>query len=702
VTKDAARQARLELALQKQAQRHLAAQYAVSSTLADAHSLADALPRLLEALCTRLKWDLGICWQVDGPAKRLVFWSGWAPDAADAQAYIDGSKDFNFGPHRGVLGIVWATGKPSWRQDIWNDPDYLRSALAKKLGFRESVVVPVLHRDRTLAIIEFVNRTASPADDSLLQTLSTACFQIGLFAERGLAEAKLRDSREHLATMLRSIGDAVLAIDADGNLNFMNRAAENLLACSEARALGQPLDTLLNLHLGQVRQPIRTQDGRQIILELTAAKMPLRGTNEPQGSILVLRDVTQQAWREDTTALLAHANSELATASDDEQLRQRTVNLLVPHFADACLLFLQKGTQGPICLTAVAHVDAKVARQLHSLADQLSPLPLAKAGPASVIRTGTAQFEPDSVHKLFAERPGAPMHQQANELLAVRSLISVPLSAAGRVFGALCMISSRPSLRYEQKHLTLALCLARDIGYALENARLYKETREAIAVRDDFLSLASHELKTPLTPLKLQLQSLERHADELPPKMKHKLRVMADQVVRLEDLVSRLLDVSCPAENIHSSQLTEVNLRSLINKVTDGMADELQRLELSLSIDVPGDLFGCWDSIRVEQVLNNLICNAMRFGAGKPIKIVAEGTSAQICVSVIDQGIGIDLVDQQRIFGRFERAVSIRRFGGFGLGLFICKQIVESLGGRIWVKSIPGEGATFCFCFPRN
>jgi signal transduction histidine kinase len=231
------------------------------------------------------------------------------------------------------------------------------------------------------------------------------------------------------------------------------------------------------------------------------------------------------------------------------------------------------------------------------------------------------------------------------------------------------------------------------------------ELRRAVAARDEFLSIASHELKTPLTPLQLQVQSLQRLTQRNAPtpihgKLTTGLEVMDKQVVRLTTLVNNLLDISRITSQRLLLNLEEVDLRQLVQEVVVRFRQELLQAGCTLTVHAPDPVVGLWDRSRLDQVATNLLSNAMKYGAGKPIEISVEGTTDHGRLRVRDNGIGVAPEDQARIFDRFERAVSEHNYGGFGLGLWITRQIVECSGGTILVHSQPGAGATFVVELP--
>lgn len=235
-----------------------------------------------------------------------------------------------------------------------------------------------------------------------------------------------------------------------------------------------------------------------------------------------------------------------------------------------------------------------------------------------------------------------------------------------------------------------------------EAERRYVEAREAVLARDVFLSIASHELKTPLTSLKLHAQRLIRRANaaDLPAlpaeEVAARAHAMDLQATRLNTLIDELLDVSRITAGRLRFVREPVDLTALARDVVDRFGSPLA--------SVSGDLnaVGVWDRMRLDQVVTNLVSNALKYGEGKPVSVRIEASATRARLVVEDHGLGIPKEHQARIFDRFERFVSERHFGGFGLGLWISRQIVEGLGGTITVESEPGRGSTFAVDLPRD
>jgi signal transduction histidine kinase len=234
-----------------------------------------------------------------------------------------------------------------------------------------------------------------------------------------------------------------------------------------------------------------------------------------------------------------------------------------------------------------------------------------------------------------------------------------------------------------------------------EHLRLI-QAEEAVRIRDEFLAIAAHEFRTPLTALQLRLESLTREVDGTSPGASIKLQAALKSTQRLAKLVETVLDVSRIA-------LGRLVLKPERFELVDVVRDTFEQLgsaaaeagcELRLSAADPGR--GRWDRARLEQVFTNLLSNAIKYGRGRPVQVSIAGDELWVEIRIHDEGVGIDRKDVERIFLRFERAVSARHYGGLGLGLYVARQLVEAHSGAIRVESTPGKGATFIVRLPRE
>ncbi|WP_083423076.1 ATP-binding protein [Stigmatella aurantiaca] len=227
--------------------------------------------------------------------------------------------------------------------------------------------------------------------------------------------------------------------------------------------------------------------------------------------------------------------------------------------------------------------------------------------------------------------------------------------------------------------------------------------KEAVQARDDFLSVASHELKTPLTGLNLHLEMLERMLPgALRAKAAERFASARRQAQRMGALVESLLDVSQVASGRLQLHRERTDVMALVADCLAQSQEELLQAGCTVTFEARAQLFAEVDPVRLEQLVRHLLSNAAKYGAGKPVEVQLGEVGAQLRLGVVDHGMGVKPEDRERIFGRFERAVSVRRFGGFGLGLWVSRQVVEAHGGRIEVTDTPGGGATFTVLLPRQ
>ena len=266
------------------------------------------------------------------------------------------------------------------------------------------------------------------------------------------------------------------------------------------------------------------------------------------------------------------------------------------------------------------------------------------------------------------------------------------------IYGMLLIISVAIFLAwFFRKELKRAFQDYEDQAKELEDNR--NELRKTLEVRDmalnsrdDFISIASHELNTPLQSLKLQVQMLKRdlvksHDNFSLEKLNRFLEREDSQINRLSQLVKDMLEITKLGRgNIHIYK-EEIDLNSLVKEVLFKLSETIQLSGSNIRLELADNLTGHWDRDRIEQILLNLINNAIKYGEGSPISIRTSSDSGWVRIEIQDKGMGIPLSSQERIFNRFERNISANEISGMGLGLFITRHLVEAHGGHIWVES---------------
>jgi signal transduction histidine kinase len=261
---------------------------------------------------------------------------------------------------------------------------------------------------------------------------------------------------------------------------------------------------------------------------------------------------------------------------------------------------------------------------------------------------------------------------------------------------------ARPSL--DQSLLLLQMFMVMVVLTSLVLGAAAAERTDAVQAREDFISIASHELRTPLTPLTLQLDRLRRmlNREELGFEEVTKLQASLErQAARLTNLIEILLDVTRLRAGPMKLKREKMDLAVMARDTADGLADHLRLARSELVIESDGPVEGLWDRVRLQQALTNLLTNAIKYGDGKPIKMIVALADQRAQLIVRDNGPGISRRDQARLFKRFERLPSsASKSGGLGLGLYITRQIIEAHGGTVRLESRVGLGATFTCALP--
>jgi signal transduction histidine kinase len=442
-----------------------------------------------------------------------------------------------------------------------------------------------------------------------------------------------------------------------------------------------------------------------------------------------INDVQLMAERkraEDRSRFLADASRVLAESLEYEQTLASLARLVVPEIADWCVVELG-GPGEERRRVAIEHSDPAMVEFAGELIRRYPPAPDAPTGVPNVLRTGRPEMYQDVSEAMLEQAARDPDHLAMIRRLRLRSVIVVPLNARGRTLGAMTLVMAESGRRYDERDLAIAMDLAERAAAAVDNAMLYREMQQAVELRNEFLSIASHELRTPVTIVSAYGQSLERMVRRAAgeagagstlaldrERLEGSLRNLMSATGRLTKLIQELLDVARVQRGVLELHPEPVDLGELVRSTVDAFRLQqhvgLQPVRERIELTVPDEpIVGTWDAGRLQQVVSNMLDNALKYSPAGGIVHVdlsidpAGDGAPQAHLVIRDEGIGIPAEQTDAIFQRFVRGsnASSRNYPGFGMGLAVSRQIVEALGGRIWAESGgAGTGATFHVLLP--
>jgi PAS domain S-box-containing protein len=430
-------------------------------------------------------------------------------------------------------------------------------------------------------------------------------------------------------------------------------------------------------------------------------------------------DITERKQREDALRFFAEANAALSSSLDYRTTLTSVARLAVPYLADWCAVDVLE-EDGSLERLAVTHQDPRKVALAYELQRRYPADPEARYGVSQVLRTGESQLMPEITEALLDEAAKDAEHREMLRALGLKSYIAVPMIARGRTIGVITLVSAESGRRYGSADLELAEDLGRRAALAVDNARLYSEARKEIAERkryeealrdraeeltrsnaelEQFAYVASHDLQEPLRMVASYTQLLgRRYEGRLDNDADEFIGYAVEGANRMQTLINDLLAYSrvgtrgrelVPTGTRQAFEAARANLRAAIEEAG---------AEVPCSEELP-TVMG--DHTQLVQLFQNLISNALKFGregVSPRVEVGAERRSEEEWLfSVADNGIGMESQYAERIFRIFQRLHGKEEYGGTGIGLAICKKIVERHGGRIWVDSEVGEGSTFYF-----
>ena len=416
------------------------------------------------------------------------------------------------------------------------------------------------------------------------------------------------------------------------------------------------------------------------------------------------REIADRRRTEESIRFLAQASESLAELIDYESTLQKIARLAVPYFADWCAVDIVD-SDASIRRLAVAHVDPAKVRLAAELDRLYPPDPEGPYGFNIVLRSGHSQLVPSVPDEMLQRVARTPEHLRMLRELGLKSFLCVPLVSRGRLLGFLTFVSAESGYGYSRSDLALAESLAHRAAIAIENARLYRELREADQRKDEFLAMLAHELRNPLAPIRNALGILQMGKIDAET-IGWARSVMERQVQHMARLVDDLLDVSRIMRGKIELHREPVELSAAIERAVETVRPAIDAREHDLRVALPsGPLWIHADLIRVAQVLSNLLNNAAKYTEpGGTIWLSADAEGENVAVTVRDTGVGIAPQMLSHVFELFAQAEQTidRSQGGLGIGLTLVRQLVELHGGSVEARSEGvGRGSEFIVRLPR-
>lgn len=510
---------------------------------------------------------------------------------------------------------------------------------------------------------------------------------------------------EYYASLFTHMPEAVMVTDSNHLIVYWNHQAEKMFGIKMHKAKGKTPFDVTGLHLDTNGEHMYTSgdNTKKYIKTSTSLLKSLHKTHTSY--ITIMHNITDKNVLIQSKEYMLSHGSAISSSANYSHVIKSIMNAVIPRLADGCMVFIAEG-ESHLRPLASFHSDPNIdtiLQNFHSI--HLSDSMPIEKWENIMIRNSPTLISHDTSISISALSSTNTQLRVLQEIHPNQLLI-VPMHNEDKFVGCMILFKGHASRAFSDIDQDEVQGLSEYIAHALSNARILFNMQEEVRLREEHLSIASHELRTPLTSLLLQLQSVLKSIYNDPlaklsiERLLTLLKNAQDQSNRLSNLIDSLLDRSRMIPGKLQLVHEHVDLSSMLKKIVDGYGEQVMRDGIELSLYTEGEIYGTWDPVKIEQVIANLVGNAIKYGNKKPVEVSARKIDDYALIQVKDQGIGIAQEKQTEIFKPFSRAVAKNEFEGLGLGLYIASQIIRAHQGEIAIASELGKGSLFTIKLP--
>jgi PAS domain S-box-containing protein len=697
-----------DISTRKTAERRRLADYAVTHVLAESPTLEDAAPKILQAICESVGWEMGAVWESDPLAGVLRCAAIWHSPKTEAPEFEQVTRQTIFPAGVGLPGRVWTSGEPAWIMDVAADENFPRAATAIKEGLHGAFAFPVLRGTEVVAVLEFFSHDVRPPDADLLQMFTAMGAQIGQFIERQRMAQALKDSEAFYHSLVESLPQNIIRKDRQGVFTFANQRFCTLLGKPLNQIVGRTdfdffpadlatkyrqddvtvMETGKNLEAVEKHQ---TPSGKSIYVQVV--KTPIYDyLGEVIGSQVFFWDVTERQRAEEAVIESERRYRQLTEAAQDAIVvadQQGNITLFNPA-AERTFGY----SSAEILGQPLTRLMPEEFRDSHS------------GGLRRYVETRQSRIVGRTIELRGRRRDGS-------EFPLELSLSAIDLGGELQFLGAIRDLTERNRMRdmvVQNEKLASIGLLSAGVAHEINNPLAYVANNLVVLERDnkalmalvDVYDRARDRLARADPESARQAQELATQID-LPYVRDNLDRVLArtrEGVQRVTRIVQSLRGVARTTK----PELEDAHLPDIVDMSLDLIRGRLQRRGITIDLDFgPSPKLRCVTT-QLGQVMLNLLVNALqaieaanRHDGGR-IRISSRNVNGEMLIEVADNGTGISSEHLPKLFDPFFTTKPVGE--GTGLGLSISHGIITGHGGRIEVNSRPGEGTTFRIFLP--